>query len=331
MLFNQGRGLKKMSKYKVVLTGTTWPEAYEKLLEHCEVKMWEGPGPIPRDQLLDWLADAEGLFNVGHVKVDEELLDAAPNLRVIAQSSVGYDNIDVEACTRKDVPFGNTPGVLVEATADLTFGLLLSAARRIHEGWELVKAGQWRTVYGTDLYGKTLGIVGLGDIGSAVARRAKACGMNIIYHNRTRRPNDEQEGATYASFDELLTTSDCIVCLVPLSNHSRGMFSKEQFNKMKPTTYFVNASRGPVVDTQALYDALQQNKIAYAALDVTDPEPIPADHPLLSLSNILITPHIGSATYETRNSMANLATENLLAGLSGKPLPTCVNQSVNYK
>ncbi|MBS4208147.1 D-glycerate dehydrogenase [Bacillus sp. FJAT-50079] len=320
-----------MKKYKVVITGKTWPKAYEKLLEECEVKIWEGPNVIPREQLLEWVADAEGLLSMGHIQVDEQLLEAAPKLRVIAQSGVGYDNVDVKACTKKGIPFSNTPGVLVEATADLTFGLLLTATRRIHEGWELVKTNQWKEVYGIDLYGKTLGIVGLGDIGSAVSRRAKACGMNIIYHNRSRREGDEQLGATYVSFDELLKQSDCIVCLVPLSNQSRGMFGKEEFKKMKSTAYFINASRGPNVDQEALYEALKAGEIAYAALDVTDPEPLPGDHPLINLPNILITPHIGSATYETRERMALLAAENLLAGLSRRELPTCVNSEVNFR
>lgn len=318
-------------KPKVVLTGKTWPIPFAKLQEHCDVLHWEGPGPIPRELLKEWLEDAEGLLSVNHgTKVDEDLLDAAPKLRVIAQSGVGYDNIDVAACTKKGIPFGNTPGVLVEATADLTFGILLSAMRRIHEGWGWVRTGQWREVMGTDLYGKTLGIYGMGDIGSAVAKRAQASGMQIIYHNRTRKQDDGQLGARYVSFDGLLEEADCIVVLVPLSDQSRGMFGKEQFDRMKRTAYFVNASRGPVVQTEALYDALKDNKIAYAALDVTDPEPLPGDHPLLGLSNILVTPHIGSATYETRNSMAMLAVDNLLAGLAKKALPACVNPSVNY-
>ncbi|WP_372661759.1 2-hydroxyacid dehydrogenase [Cohnella sp.] len=319
-------------KYKVVLTGETWPAPFAKLKEHCDVQLWEGSGPIPRELLLEYLQDADGLLSVSHgIKVDEELLSAAPKLRVVSQSGVGYDNIDVAACTKKGIPFGNTPGVLVEATADLTFGILLSAMRQIHLGWNLVKSGQWREVMGTDLYGKTLGIYGLGDIGTAVAKRAKASGMNIIYHNRNRKQDDDQLGARYVSFDGLLDEADCIVVLVPLSDQSRGMFGKEQFKRMKATAYFVNASRGPVVNTDDLYDALKNRKIAYAALDVTDPEPLPGDHPLLSLPNILVTPHIGSATVETRNRMAMLAVDNLLAGLAKKPLLTCVNPSVNYK
>ncbi|MCM3643933.1 MULTISPECIES: 2-hydroxyacid dehydrogenase [Priestia] len=321
-----------MGKYKVVMSGKTWPNAYEKLAEHCDIQMWEGEGKIPEETLRDWLRDADGFFNIGHITVDEELLEAAPNLRVISQSGVGYDSVDVEACTKKGVPFSNTPGVLVEATADLTFGLLLSAARRIHEGYEKVKQGNWETVFGVDLFGKTLGIVGMGDIGSAVARRAKASGMNIVYHNRSRKHEAEKELDTvYLSFEELLQTADCIVCLVPLSNESKGMFGEAEFKAMKNSAYFVNAARGGLVDTEALYEALKNEEIAYAALDVTDPEPLPADHKLLQLSNVLVTPHIGSATYETRNRMADLAVQNLLLGLEKKPLVTCVNEEVNYK
>jgi glyoxylate reductase len=318
-----------MSKYKVVLTGQTWPESFKKLQEHCDMKVWEGTEPISRETLKEWLKDAEGLFSIGHsVKVDDELLSFAPKLRVVSQAGVGYDNVDVAACTKRGILFGNTPGVLVEATADLAFGIMLTAMRRIHEGWNLVRAGQWQEVLGSDLYGKTLGIVGMGDIGSAVARRAQASGMRIIYHNRSRRQDEDKLGAVYVSFEELLTESDCIAVLVPLSGQSRGMFGKEQFARMKQTAYFVNASRGAIVQTDALYDALKNKEIAYAALDVTDPEPIPADHPLLSLSNILITPHIGSCTYETRNRMAMLAVDNLLAGLANKAMPACVNPSV---
>ncbi|WP_240418496.1 2-hydroxyacid dehydrogenase [Paenibacillus periandrae] len=318
-----------------MLTGKTWPAALEAIQKECEVKVWEDSSPIPRSLLMEWLQEAEGLFSTGDVQVNEELLAAAPNLRVVAQSSVGYDNIDIEACTRRGIPFGNTPGVLVEATADLTFALLLSSARRIHEGWEFVKSGSWKNgvniSLGVDLFGKTLGIVGMGDIGCAVARRARACGLKLIYHNRSQRADDQLLEAQYVSFDVLLEQADFIIVLVPLSNNSRGMFGRKEFAKMKSSAYFINASRGPIVDTEALYESLRTNQIAYAALDVTDPEPISGDHPLLSLSNILITPHVGSATYETRNRMANLAANNLLAGLRGEKLPACVNPSVQVK
>jgi glyoxylate reductase len=318
-----------MSKFKVILTKETWPSVMANIEEHCEVKLWKEDGPIPRPMLFEWLKDAEGLFSTGDVRVDDELLDHAPFLRVVVQASVGYDNIDIQACTRRGISFGNTPGVLVEATADLTFSLLLSAARRIHELWDYVKSGNWRSNYniplGIDLFGKTLGIVGMGDIGYAVARRARAFGLNVVYHNRSRRRDDGLLQATYVGFDTLLQESDFIICLVPLSEHSKGMFGTEQFSQMKPSAYFINASRGPVVNTEALYEALVHKKIAYAALDVTDPEPLPSDHSLLNLPNVLITPHVGSGTYETRRRMAELAEANLLAGLNREPLIACVN------
>jgi len=322
---------------KIIMTGRPMPEADQWIRERCEVKSWDEPGVMPRELLLEWLADAEGLMSVGGqpVKVDAELLAHAPKLRVIAQSSVGYDNIDVAACTASRVPFGNTPGVLTEATADLAFLLVLSAARRLRESVAIVQEGRWtQTVQiplGVDLCGKTLGMVGLGQIGSAVARRAQASGMEIIYHNRRRRSPAEENGAVYVEFAELLERSDFIVVLVPLNEESRGLFGAQQFGKMKKTAFFINAARGAIVKTEELYEAVKNNVIAGCALDVTDPEPIPADHPLLQLPNVFVTPHIGSATLETRNRMAMLAAENLILGLEKKPLKTCVNQEVNYR
>lgn len=311
------------------------PPALAALKEQCEVHQWNEAAAPRVSQLQEWLKEAEGLFVTTNIAVNEELLAAAPKLRVIAQPAVGYDNIDIQACSNRRIPFGNTPGVLVETTADLAFGLLLSAARRIHEGWDWVRAGKWQPgaqfPLGVDLYGKTLGIVGMGAIGSAVARRAQVSGMKVIYTNRRPRPDQAAFNAEYCSFDRLLTDSDFIVVLTPLTPESRGMFGAKEFARMKPTAYFINAARGAVVDTPALYTALTEGQIAYAALDVTDPEPLPADHLLTKLPNILVSPHIGSATTETRNRMALLAAENLLLGLAGKPLKTCVNPEVNYR
>lgn len=323
-----------MNKHNVVVIGKLNPSVIERLEEKCNIKQWEESEPIPQEKLYEWLEDAEGFISRMNLNVNDDLLSHAPKLRVIAQSSVGYDNVDIEACTKRSIPFGNTPGVLVEAVADLTFGLLLTSARRIHEGWNFVQAGNWQVgssfPFGIDLYGKTLGIVGMGGIGKAVVKRAQASGMKVIYYNRNKRNDDEQIGAVYVSFDQLLVESDFIVVLVPLSAATRHLFGKEQFSKMKPTAYFINVSRGAVVDTEALYHALSNNEIAYAALDVTDPEPLNEDHPLLKLRNILVTPHIGSATIETRAKMAELTVENLLAGLEKKRLLECVNQEVNY-
>ena len=327
--------MKKLGK--IVMTGKPMPEADAWIRERCEVVSWDEPGVMPRPLLLEWLADAEGLMSVGAqpVRVDAELLAHAPKLRVIAQSSVGYDNVDVAACTASGVPFGNTPGVLTEATADLTYLLVLSAARRLKESVAIVQEGRWTPTspipLGVDLFGKTLGMVGLGQIGSAVARRAMASGMNVIYYNRRRRSPQEENGAVYVDFAELLTKADFIVVLVPLNEDSRGLFGAAEFAKMKKTAFFINAARGAIVKTEELYAAVRAGVIAGCALDVTDPEPIPADHPLLQLPNAFVTPHIGSATLETRNRMAMLAAENLILGLEKKTLKTCVNPDVNYR
>ncbi len=272
-----------MSQYKVVMTGRLMTPALERIKEACEVKLWEKTEAIPREMLFHWVKDAQGLVVTGNVKVNEELLQHAPELKVIVQSAVGYDNIDIEACTRHGILVGNTPGVLVEATADLAFSLLLCSARRIHEGWNFVSAGSWipghNIPLGMDLAGKTLGIVGMGQIGVAVAKRARVFGMNVIYYNRNRRADDKETGATYQTFDAVLEQADCIIVLTPLSKETKGLFGRQQFSQMKSTAYFVNMSRGPVVDTDALLHALQTGEIAYAALDVTDPEPLPGYHP----------------------------------------------------
>lgn len=321
-----------MDKCKVIITGRVLPSVLELIQKHCQVYQWEQTRSPLLSDIREWLNDAEGLFVTMNMPVNEQLLALAPKLRVIVQAAVGYDNIDVPACTRRRIPFCNTPGVLVETTADLAFGLLLTAARRIHEGWEWVRAGNWQNgtqfPFGVDLYNKTLGIVGMGSIGSAVAKRGQACGMKVIYHNRNRLPVQDSFQAEYRGFDELLTEADFIVVLTPLTAETRGMFGAKEFARMKPTAYFVNAARGAVVDTEALYNALASKQIAYAALDVTDPEPLPGDHPLLQLPNILVVPHIGSATTETRIRMGMLAAENLLLGLDGRPLVTCVNPDV---
>lgn len=321
----------------VVMTGRAMPAADRWIRAECDVRSWDEPGPMPRQLLLEWIADADGLMSVGGQvpKIDEELVSKGRRLRVISQSSVGYDNIDVAACTARTIPVGNTPGVLTETTADLAFALLLCVARRIPQGWDLVRGGQWTQTaeikMGTDLYEKTLGIVGMGQIGAAVARRAQACGMRVLYHNRNRRNDDNQLKAEYVPFDDLLSVSDFIVILTSLTPETKGMFGREEFAKMKRTAFLINAARGAIVDTEALCEALRENEIAGCGIDVTDPEPLPKYHPLIELPNVLITPHIGTLTTETRTRMAMLGAENLLRGLERKPLKTCVNPEVNYK
>lgn len=287
--------------------------------------------------LLDRLPEAEGLFCLLVDRVDESILARASNLRVVSNMAVGVDNIDIPACTRRGIPVGNTPGVLTEGTADLAMALLLSAARRLSEASLDAREGRWTTWsptgwLGADLNGATLGIIGMGKIGRAVARRAKGFGLRLIYTDTEPHPDDEQAfGAVYQTLDELLAVSDFVSIHVPLMSSTRKLVNERTLRQMKPTAILINAARGPIVDTDALYRALSEGWIAAAALDVTEPEPLPSSHPLYRLSNCLIVPHIGSATYGTRKRMAESACANLLAGLAGVPLPNCVNPEVFEK
>ena len=315
---------------KVVASGRMRQAAFDLLDAETTLYAWQKGGRMPQETFDELLAQAEGLYSAGNIKVDDRLLVKAPKLKVIAQASVGYDNIDIEACKARGVRVGNTPGVLVDAVADLAYGLLLDSARMIVRGHEHVKSGAWGEHkglgFGVDLAGKTLGIVGLGAIGSAVVPRAKASKMNIIYHNNHRRPDEGELGIEYAEFDTLLSSADFIMVLVPLTDKTRGLFGAAEFAKMKPSVRFINTSRGKVVDTMALYEALRDGKIAAAALDVVDPEPLPIDHPLLCLSNVTITPHIGTSTVETRDAMALLTAKNILAALADETMPAEVSR-----
>jgi phosphoglycerate dehydrogenase-like enzyme len=276
------------------------------------------------------LGEAEGLFTLLTIPVTEALLDKAPHLRVVSNMAVGVDNIDLAACTRRGIPVGNTPGVLTEATADLTMALLLAAARNLPLAGQDARQGRWKTWLpagwlGADLNGATLGIIGMGKIGRAVAVRARGFGMRLVYHDSAPLSGVEAE---YLPLEEVLRQSDFVSLHVPLTPQTRGLLNARTLRLMKPTAILVNASRGPVVEMEALCRALKEGWIAQVALDVTDPEPLPPDHPLYSLPNCFIVPHIGSATRNTRRRMAELACENLLAGLEGVPLPHCVNPEV---
>jgi glyoxylate reductase len=303
----------------------------------CGPPAGKQPGVALAPSLLERLPQAEGLFSLLTIPVNEQLLSQAPRLRVVSNMAVGVDNVDLAACTRRGIPVGHTPGVLTEATADLSMALILAAARRLPAAAADAKAGRWSTWdptgwLGTDLRQAVLGIAGLGKIGQAVAERAHGFGMGLIYYDVTPLPEvEERLGAQYVSFDELLARSDILTLHLPLTPETRGLLDAEAFQRMKPTAILVNAARGPIVDMSALQQALQQGWIAAAALDVTDPEPLPPDHPLYALPNILIVPHIGSATHQTRQRMAELACRNLLAGLAGQRLPYCVNPQVYRK
>ncbi len=308
------------------------PEAGLQLLrERCVVDVWPGELPPPRAELLAGTREADGLLALLTDPIDAALLDACPHLRVVSNMAVGYDNIDVAAATARGVLVGNTPDVLDETTADAAFALLLAAARRIPEALAYVQADRWQTwgpllLLGRDVHHATLGIVGLGRIGQALAARARGFAMRIVYADPTRKPAVEARlGIEHMSFTELLHASDFISLHAPLTDATRGLFGATAFAQMQPTAILVNTARGPLVQTDALVAALRDGVIGGAALDVTDPEPLRADHPLLALPNCLVVPHIASASQQTRARMAVIAVRNILAGLRGASLPAGLN------
>jgi glyoxylate reductase len=302
----------------------------------CDVDLWDDELPPPRDELLRRVAGVDGILSLLTDRIDDELLDAAgPQLKVVSNFAVGFDNIDVPALTRRRVPAGNTPGVLTETTADLAFALLMAAARRIPESVDYVRDGNWRTwgpmlLMGVDVHGATLGIVGFGRIGREMARRGRGFGMDILYHDvHPATPEEEAElGARRVEMDELLRASDFISLHVNLTDETHHLIDTDALRAMKPTAVLVNTSRGPVVDPDALTEALRGGEIFAAGLDVTEPEPLPSDHPLVALPNCVVVPHIASASKVTRGKMAAMAAANLLAGLRGERLPTPINPEV---
>ncbi|MCC5801922.1 2-hydroxyacid dehydrogenase [Rossellomorea vietnamensis] len=308
------------------------PEAVvAPLTKEFEVEMWEREdAPVPRDILLEKAEKASALLTMLSDKVDRELLQGASYLKVVANLAVGFDNIDLEAAKEKGVIITNTPGVLTETTADLTFALLMATARRIVEADRYIKEGKWKSwspllLAGMDIHHKTMGIVGMGSIGEAVARRANGFNMEVLYHNRSRKSEAEETlGVRYVSFDDLLAQSDFVVVLAPLNEETQGMFQEDQFTKMKETAIFINAARGAIVNEVALEHALKRGDIAGAGLDVFETEPINEDHPLLQLDQVVAIPHIGSSSKETRHDMMTLCVENILAVLKGDNPKTAV-------
>jgi glyoxylate reductase len=298
-------------------------DALERLGAEHRVEVWDGRLQPSHAKLLELTSEAEGLLCLLTDRIDRALLEACPDLRVISNYAVGTDNIDVEAATERGIPVGYTPDVLTEATADATFALMLAAARRVVEGDKVVRAGRWLTweptlLLGQDVHEKTLGIVGMGRIGKAVAKRAEGFSMEVLHHNPS----------SGVPLDELLERSDFVSLHAPLTDESRGMIDEPQLRQMKDTAVLINTARGALIDTGALTRALAGGWIAAAALDVADPEPIPKGHPLLEAPNLILNPHVASASIEARTAMADLAVDNLLAGLEGKPMPQSVNPDV---
>ena len=297
--------------------------AIDRLKAEHEVEVWPERLPPRPGDLRARMPDIEGLLSILTDKIHDELLDAAPNLRAISNYAVGVDNIDVEAVTKRGLPIGNTPDVLTEATADLAVALMLAIARRLSEGEALVRRGDWLTweptlLLGRDLHDSTVGIVGMGRIGRAVQRRVEGFGARVLF-------TDVSGGVP---LEELLEQSDFVTIHSPLTEETQGLINDETLAMMKPTAYLINSARGPIVDTPALIRALNAGQIAGAALDVTDPEPLSGGHVLLSAPNLLVVPHIGSATHATREAMADMAVDNLLAALRGDRMPHCVNPEV---
>ncbi|MBN1203672.1 MAG: D-glycerate dehydrogenase [Myxococcaceae bacterium] len=316
---------------RVFVTRKLPGEALGRLGRQVELRVWEDELPPPREVLLEEARGVDGLITLLTDRVDEPLLAAAPSLRAVSNVAVGYDNIDVGACSARGIAVGNTPGVLTETTADFAFALLMGLARRVVEADAYVRAGRWRTwsptlLLGAELHGATLGLVGLGKIGAAMARRAHGFGMRVLYFSRHARPALEAElGLRRVDKATLLAESDFLSLHVPLTPETRHWLGRAELAAMKPGAMLVNTARGTVVDQDALVEALSRGHLGGAALDVTEPEPLPMDSPLLKLPNVLLAPHIASASHVTRGRMASMAVDNLLAALEGRRPPHCVN------
>ncbi|WP_093334690.1 2-hydroxyacid dehydrogenase [Salibacterium halotolerans] len=321
---------------KVITYGRVREKAQKKLREHYDLHVFSGQEDVSDASFADALAEAEALIGL-RIPADDRLLARTPHLKVVSNVSVGYDNLDLEALTRHGVAATNTPDVLNDTTADAIFGLMLATARRIPELDRFVKAGEWEREgdlpeekFGTDVHHRKLGIIGMGRIGEAIAKRAHfGFDMEILYHNRSPKPEvEETYDASYCSLEELLAEADIVCLMTPLTPETRGFIGREQFQQMKQGAIFINGSRGATVDEGALIQALETGEILAAGLDVYQQEPVPADHPLLQLTNVVTTPHIGSSTGETEDNMSLLAAENVEAALEGKRPPNLLNPEV---
>jgi glyoxylate reductase len=323
-----------MPRPRVFVTRVIPDKGLDLIRQACDADVWAEELPPPREVLIERVRGVDGALCLLTDRIDATIMDAAgPGLKVISNCAVGYDNIDVAAATARRIPVGNTPGILTDATADFAFALLMATARRIVDGDRYTRAGKWKTwgmsiLLGPDVHGATLGIVGYGRIGQALARRASGFNMRVLYYDPTILNPDPSLPGTPVDFETLLRESDFVSLHTPLTERTRHMMDREAFGLMKPTAILINTARGAVVDPDALCAALKTRRIFAAALDVTDPEPLPMDSPLLQLDNLIVTPHIASASTATREKMAETAARNLIAGLQGERLPNCVNPDV---
>lgn len=320
-----------MSKPKVFITRRIPDPGLNMIYEECEVDLWDKDLPPTKEELLQHVPGVDGLLTLLSDPIDDEVIQAAGgNLKVISNYAVGFNNIDVEEATQRKIAVGNTPGVLTDATADFAFALMMSAGRRVVEAEKYAREGKWKTwgpstLLGVDFAGATLGIIGFGRIGKAMARRATGFGMRIVIYDPTAQP---PTGVIKVNLDTLYSESDFISIHTPLTEETRNLINAEAFSKMKPTTVLINTARGEIVDQDALYDALKNRKIFAAGIDVTVPEPLPPNHPLFDLDNLIICPHIASASTSSRDNMSLIAAGNLLAGLRGERLPHSVNPEI---
>lgn len=326
-----------MAKPKVFVTRMIPEAGLSMVREFCDADIWSGALPPERAYVLEHVKGVDGILSLLTTKMDPAVMDAAGSqLKVISNYAVGFDNIDIPEATKRGIPVGHTPGVLTETTADFAFALLISAARRVVEGDNYTRAGKWKTwgpslLLGQDVYGATLGLVGFGRIGKSMAKRATGFDMRILYHDEYVPADDpfaREIGAQAVDMDTLLAESDFVSLHAPLTAETHHLINAAALAKMKSTAILINSARGSLIDPAALYDALKNGGIAYAGLDVTEPEPIPMDSPLLTLDNIIIAPHIASASVVTRDKMAVIAANNLIAGLTGERLPHCANPQV---
>lgn len=324
-----------MPKPKVFVTREMPERGLRIIEERFDAEVWRDYAPPPKSKIIEKAAKVDAFATLLSDKIDAEVFDAAPNLKIVSQIAVGFDNIDVIEATKRGIYVTNTPGVLTETTADFAWALLMAVARRVVEADRYVRTGKWKVgwhpmmLQGRDLYGATLGIVGLGRIGSAIAKRAKGFDMKVLYYDVIRRPDLEKEyGMQFTDVDALFQNADFVTINVPLTKQTHHLVDEKRLKSMKKTAYLVNNARGPVVDEKALYEALKEGWIAGAALDVFEQEPTSVQNPLLNLNNVVVAPHISSASYETRSKMAEMVAENLVDFFEGKTPPNLVNPEV---